>query len=62
MITNVKIVHASVQSQLENIINREIRKAIHEHTTIADIKYYGSSAMIIFGEKDYPHDDTGPGI
>ena len=62
MITNVKIVSAVLDTQLEQVVNREIRKSIHEHTIIEDIKYYGMKAMIIFGEKDYPHDDTGPGI
>lgn len=62
MITEVKILHASLETQLEQIINREVRKAISEHRVIKDIKYYRNSAMVIFGDYDYPHEDTGPGI
>jgi len=62
MITKIKILHSGLDTQLEEIINREIRKAISEHLIIEDIKYYGHKAMIIFGEHDYPREDTGPGI
>ena len=62
MITEIKILHAGLDSQLEQQVNREIRKAISEHRIIADVKYIEKSAMIIYGDYDYPRHDTGPGI